>query len=227
LGIAEYFVFDCLDPGLRGYRLLPSVAGEARASRPIVPQGGRFASEVLGLDLMVDGARLRLMHGADPLPDTDQLVATLHRLIDDLTAQRQTEAGRAEAAEQRTAELERELAETRAEIERLNQPAEAAPRPRTPIRRVRFERYEGSGFPLRAVYDGGSWLGVNRENEGLFLGDAGGRIVQLLAKEEFRAVSPRQFAVAYKRVFGHMLSERAEPVGPGDVAASKEQARSS
>src|SRR5436190_22765180 len=79
-----------------------------------------------------------------------------------------------------------------------------------PARRVKFERHVGSGYPLRVVYPDGSWLAVNRANEGLFVGDPRGRIVQLLAKDQFHAVSPRQFVAEYKRVFGQTPRDRDE-----------------
>jgi len=96
-------------------------------------------------------------------------------------------------------------------------PPEAEP----PSRRVRFESHVGTGYPLRVVYPDGSWLAVNRASEGLFFGDPGGRIVQLLGKDQFRAVSPRQFAAEYKRVFGQTLRDRNEAVGPQDVERLK------
>ena len=39
------------------------------ALRPIAPEDGRFPSAVLGLDLLVEGARLTLHDGVAPLPD--------------------------------------------------------------------------------------------------------------------------------------------------------------
>jgi putative oxidoreductase len=75
-------------------------------------------------------------------------------------------------------------------------------------RRVRFERHEGSGHPLRAVFPDGSWLGVDRDHEGLFFCDAKGRLLQLLDKDRFRAASPRQFVKAYKEAYGETLRER-------------------
>jgi hypothetical protein len=97
----------------------------------------------------------------------------------------------------------------------------APPEAEPPPRRVRFENHVGSGYPLRVVYPDGSWLGVNRAGEGLFAGDPGGRIVQLLGKDQFRAVSPRQFVAEYRRVFGQTLRDRDEAVGPRDVERPK------
>lgn len=90
-----------------------------------------------------------------------------------------------------------------------------------PPRTVRFERHVGSGYPLRAVYPDGSWLAVNRTNQGLFSGDARGRIVQLLPNDQFFAVSPRQFVTEYQRVFGQTLHDRDEALGPVDVERLK------
>lgn len=108
LGITEYFLFDAAELRLFGYRLPP----DGRTYRPIVPQGGRLASEVLGLDLAVEGVRLRFYHGGEPLPEAEELIAKLGHMVEDLTARHRAEAERAAA-------LERELVEARAEIERL------------------------------------------------------------------------------------------------------------
>ncbi|AUX46824.1 hypothetical protein SOCE26_083330 [Sorangium cellulosum] len=143
LGIREYFFFDRARLRLHGYRL-PAVQ-EGDPSRPrvyqrIVPQAGRFASEVLGLDLLLDGSRLRFFAGNAPLEDADEMIARLGGMLDDVIA-RQEEAQH--LAEELAAQLDRErrlldeerrlldeerrlredverqLAEARAEIERL------------------------------------------------------------------------------------------------------------
>jgi hypothetical protein len=106
-----------------------------------------------------------------------------------------------------------ELAELLAELGPLLG-EEPLPDAEPPPRKVRFERHEGSGYPLRVVYPDGSWLAVNRANEGLFFCDPGGRIVQLRSRDEFRAVSPRQFAAEYKRVYGQTLRDRDYAVRP-------------
>ncbi|AKT43084.1 DoxX family protein [Chondromyces crocatus] len=77
------------------------------------------------------------------------------------------------------------------------------------MHRVRFERHEGSGFPLRVVFPDGSWLGVNRDHQGLHSGDAHGRITQILEAGRFKAANPRQFARAYRRVFGQSIRAHA------------------
>ena len=146
------------------------------------------------------------------LPDGDDLIAELIEDVDDLQAQRDAEAARAEAAERRADELQRELSVAQAEVQRLTS-AGRPPDAGEEARQVRFERHEGSGHPLRAVYPDGSWLGVNRDHRGLYSMDARGRIVQLLGADRFHAASPRQFAQAYEQAFGHRLSARTEAPG--------------
>jgi Uma2 family endonuclease len=126
LGIPEYFIFDRGQLTLRGYQLPPAEAGGARAYRPILPQGGRYASQVLGLDLALEGSRLRFLLGMAPVPEAEELVGKLSSMLDDVIAgkteaeQRAAEATqRAAEVEQRAEELARKLGEAEAEIERL------------------------------------------------------------------------------------------------------------
>jgi Uma2 family endonuclease len=130
LGIPEYFYFDRTSQRITGYRLpRPS----ARAYQRLVPQSGRFQSEVLGLDLALDGPRLRFFAGTAPIEDADEQIARLGGMLDKAIAGRekaaaqlseeerrreQAEQGR-EEAERRREEVERALAEALAEIERL------------------------------------------------------------------------------------------------------------
>jgi hypothetical protein len=90
LGIPEYFVLDVRAARLHGYRLEP---GES-AYRPVLPQGGRWASRVLGLALALEGRRLRFYSGAAPLPESAELVRSLEQMMDDIT-QRKEDAERA------------------------------------------------------------------------------------------------------------------------------------
>ncbi|WP_437673027.1 Uma2 family endonuclease [Sorangium sp. So ce131] len=108
LGIREYFLFDRARLRLHGYRL--PAASEGDPSRPrvyqrLVPQAGRFTSEVLGLDLLLDGTRLRFFAGNAPLEDADEMIARLGGMLDDVIA-RQEEAQR--LAEELAAQLDRE-----------------------------------------------------------------------------------------------------------------------
>ena len=136
LGIPEYFVFDWARLALRAFRLPEG----GHAYQPLVPQGGRIASSVLGLDVAVEGARLRFFHGGAPLPESEELIARLERMVDEgelriFEAEHRAEEARLQAEEARLraerearlraeearlrAEAERRLAEALAEIERL------------------------------------------------------------------------------------------------------------
>ena len=123
LGIPEYFVLDARDQRLTAYRLERPGGSSYQA---IVPQGGRWPSEVLGLDLAVEDRRVRFYHGSEPLPAADELIARLTTMVDellsreeDLERQLQTERRRVkEEARRRQAERRRaEKAEQRAEQE--------------------------------------------------------------------------------------------------------------
>jgi Uma2 family endonuclease len=127
LGIREYFLFDKKHPSrLLAYRL---AAGGKTYDR-IVPQAGRFASSVLGLDLVLEGDRLRFFVGSSPLEDADERIARLGAMVDRIL-ERETELAEELQEERRAREeerlareeerraLEEQLAEARAEIERL------------------------------------------------------------------------------------------------------------
>lgn len=109
LGIPEYFVFDRPRARLSGWRLRPG----AREYERIMPQAGRFASEVLGLDLVVEGTALRLWSGTAPLLFMDELVDKLNLMVTELVEARDTAQRRAEE-EARRAELEARRAEQEA-----------------------------------------------------------------------------------------------------------------
>lgn len=115
LGIPEYFVFDRKRLRLRGFRL---VAGSARY-QAIVPQEGRLESAVLGLELGLEGERLRFFHGLAPLPETRELLARLGAMVGDLEARIEEAEQRLDEEKQRADEAERRLAEALAELERL------------------------------------------------------------------------------------------------------------
>jgi Uma2 family endonuclease len=119
LGIREYFVFDRGRLGLRGYRLPPGDPGRPGAYQPIVPQGGLFSSEVLGLDLMVEGTNLRFFFTTAPLLDAEERLVRVEAAFNDAIRRANDAEERASDAEDRAAELERELREAREEIARL------------------------------------------------------------------------------------------------------------
>lgn len=82
MGIAEYFVYDRAQQRIHGYRLRES----AKRYQPIVPQVGRYASAVLGLDLAVVGGSLRFYLGEAELPGTSDLIGRLHGMVEELNA---------------------------------------------------------------------------------------------------------------------------------------------
>ena len=130
LGITEYFVYDRARARLYGHRLGP--AGAEMYQR-VVPQGGRYASSVLGLDLVIDGEKLQFFAGNAALEDSDQMIARLRSMMDNVlaraeqesaraeqeAARAEQEAARADAAEKRAGETQRALEDALAEIERL------------------------------------------------------------------------------------------------------------
>jgi hypothetical protein len=129
LGIPEYFVFDRPKRRILGYRL--SQAGSTYD--PILPQQGRWGSNVLGLELGIEESRFRFYVGSAVVPEASELVARANQLSDrlqDKIAELEgllQQAGERAELEQRQRELEqrqRELAERRvreleAELERL------------------------------------------------------------------------------------------------------------
>jgi Uma2 family endonuclease len=129
LGIPEYFVFDRPRGRIHGYRL----AAGASSYERVVPQAGRVASSVLGLDLTVEGGMLRFYHGTAPLLFMDELVGKLNGMVAELldardAALRQAEgeakraegeAKRAEEEAKRAESLAAENEALRAELERL------------------------------------------------------------------------------------------------------------
>lgn len=116
-GIREYFLADLRQRRLRAWRLGdPAI----RIYTPIVPQLGRFHSEVLGLDVKLEGERVRLYYGNAPLLEPDEIA---ERLRDDLNDEQMRHqealerAAEAEAARQQAEERARAEAQARAEAE--------------------------------------------------------------------------------------------------------------
>jgi Uma2 family endonuclease len=124
LGIQEYFYFDRANLRLACYRLPTSPGGApATVYQRIVPQSGRFASAVLGLDLALDGPRLRFFSGNAPLEDADEMIARLGSMLDKVIAGQEELAAKLAEEHRLREEAEQQLAEARAEIERLKKGA--------------------------------------------------------------------------------------------------------
>lgn len=102
LGIPEYFIYEPRRQRLSGYRL-PTAA--ARSYEPVVPQGGRWRSALLDLELVLDGDRLRFFHGSAPLLDAQELVSRLSAMVDDSVRRAEEEAQRAERLAARLRQL--------------------------------------------------------------------------------------------------------------------------
>jgi Uma2 family endonuclease len=109
LGIPEYFVYDRSGGRIFGWSL---PEGSDRYE-PIIPQRGRWPSRILGLDLALDGARLRFFFGTAPLPDADELVDRATSMVDAIVEKKEQAERRAEE-EARRAEEEARRAEEEA-----------------------------------------------------------------------------------------------------------------
>ncbi|MBN8469596.1 Uma2 family endonuclease [Corallococcus exiguus] len=140
LGILEYFIFDGGRLTLEGYRL---ATPDARVYSRMEPQKGRYVSEVLGLELQVEGDHLRFWADDAPLLELRELFSRLEdqamglqrraedaekRLVEearhreDLEHRLAAEARRRDLEAQSREELERRLAEVQAELARLKNP---------------------------------------------------------------------------------------------------------
>ncbi|MBN1609962.1 MAG: Uma2 family endonuclease [Polyangiaceae bacterium] len=115
LGIGEYFVFDRTQRHLQGFRLRSG----GRSYDPVVPQHGHYASRVLGLELMLEGDRLRFCVGDAALPGAEELIDKLEGFVDDLESRLAAAQARAEQEAQRADDAEARLREALAELERL------------------------------------------------------------------------------------------------------------
>ncbi len=93
LAIPEYFVFQPLPGRLLGYRLDAAAPGEYT---PVLPQGGFWRSQVLGLDLALEDRGLRFYAGTAPLLDAHELVERLSTMVDAAVTRAEDEARRAE-----------------------------------------------------------------------------------------------------------------------------------
>ena len=123
LGIPEYFIYDRAREKLEAYRL-PSP--EAREYVRMESKNGRYTSEVLGLQLQLEGERLRFWAGNALLLEPEEMSERLEGLLEgvqrrvDEEARLRAEEARLRAEEvRRREEAERRLAELQAELERL------------------------------------------------------------------------------------------------------------
>jgi hypothetical protein len=116
LGIREYFVADFRQRRVRAWRLADS---GVRVYTPVVPQLGRIRSEVLGLDLKLEGDFVRLYHGNARLLDPQEVAEALRDELNDALVLRQDAVERAADAEARAALEATARADAEAELARL------------------------------------------------------------------------------------------------------------
>jgi len=96
LGISEYFIYDRARQQIHGYRF-PSPG--ARRYERVVPQGGRYHSTVLGLDLAILDARLRFFQGMAELFGSSDLIDRLTGMVESLETKAEQAEAKAEQAE--------------------------------------------------------------------------------------------------------------------------------
>jgi Uma2 family endonuclease len=95
LGIPEYFIYEIQRREIAGFRLADP---EATTYTPIIPQAGRYASQILELDLAVVDGRLRFYTSGAELPDARTEVELLGRMVADRAAAIEAAEARATAA---------------------------------------------------------------------------------------------------------------------------------
>ena len=135
LGIPEYFVYDRAQQRIRGHRLAGS---GPRRYQPIVPQGGRYSSLVLGVDLAVEGGTLRFFHGMSELFGSADLIRRLTDIVQDREA-------KAEQAEAEAHEAKAEAQEAKAQAQEAKAQAEQA---LAGLRAGVLSAFEVQGAPL-------------------------------------------------------------------------------
>lgn len=116
LGVREYFSLDVRSKQLRGFQLLP---GGTRAYVPILGQGGRLPSAVLGLELTVVDGRLRFFQDTAQVLDSGQLVSLLEGMVNERDQRVEEAESRAAAEAERAERAEAELRALRDELARL------------------------------------------------------------------------------------------------------------
>jgi Uma2 family endonuclease len=145
LGINEYFVLDVKREALWGWRL----PDEGGVYASIAPVRGALPSRVLGLELSLEGGRLRFFHGPAALLQASELIARLERAVNEQTQKRHEEAN---ALQEENLALQQalSLAEAQAaqERERAAQERERAAQERE---RASQEREQRQGAEERLV----------------------------------------------------------------------------
>jgi Uma2 family endonuclease len=114
LGIPEYFVYDRLRQRVVGYRLPVSGGGKYQ---PIIPQFGRYHSQVLELDLAVEHGQLRIFHGMAELFGSDELIGRLKGMVEDLESRADQAAAQVEQAQAQAEQAQAQAEQAQAQVE--------------------------------------------------------------------------------------------------------------
>ncbi len=110
LRIPEYFVYDRAKQRVHGYRL---AGPDAKRYERIVPQAGRIASRVLGIDLAVQDGRLRFFDGMAELFGSDDLITRLTGMVESLEEGRGRAGGPSRPAQRPSRPAQAEQARVR------------------------------------------------------------------------------------------------------------------
>ncbi|MDC3955071.1 Uma2 family endonuclease [Polyangium jinanense] len=114
LGIPEYFVYDRKKQQLHGFRL---PAPEARRYQRIVPQAGRYASGVLGLDLAIEKGKLEFFYGMAAIFGTEDLIGRLQGMMQSLEAKAEQAEAQVEQAQAKAEQAEAQAEQAQAKAE--------------------------------------------------------------------------------------------------------------
>ncbi len=106
-GSPNTVIHDVRRGRLLGHRLPSPASATADRYEPIAPEAGRVRSQVLDLDLVLDGERLRFHAGTACLLDGRELVERLEHISREAEARARAETERADAYERKLAEYER------------------------------------------------------------------------------------------------------------------------
>ena len=123
LGIPEYFIYDRARQQVHGYRL---TGPTAKRYQRIVPQGGRYSSRVLGIDMVIQGERLRFFQGSAELISSDDLIGRLTSMVEGLEAKAQLAEAEAEQAKVEAGQAKVEAGQAKVEAGQAEARAERA-----------------------------------------------------------------------------------------------------
>lgn len=112
LGIPEYFIYDRARQQIHGYRL---TGPDVKRYQRIVPQGGRYSSKVLGIDMVIQGGTLRFFQGSAELISSEDLIGRLTGMVEELEAKAQLAEAEIEQAKAETEQAKARAEQAKAE----------------------------------------------------------------------------------------------------------------